>query len=117
VFTARYALSPYIKQIRFVFEGLKRNISSITRHHYKTSDLQRGEISLEIPISYFRTSISTQYTNRISVSKSERNSIYIFFQETNSWKHPVRILYGPYKDVALPYDKATAFARSKETVQ
>jgi hypothetical protein len=23
VFTARYALSPYIKQIRFVFEGLK----------------------------------------------------------------------------------------------
>jgi hypothetical protein len=24
VFTARYALSPYIKQIRFVFKGLKR---------------------------------------------------------------------------------------------
>jgi hypothetical protein len=23
VFTARYALSPYIKQIRFVFKGLK----------------------------------------------------------------------------------------------
>jgi hypothetical protein len=24
VFTARYALSPYIKQIRFVFKGLMR---------------------------------------------------------------------------------------------
>jgi hypothetical protein len=24
VFTARYALSPYIKQIRFVFKGLKK---------------------------------------------------------------------------------------------
>jgi hypothetical protein len=26
VFTARYALSPYIKQIRFVFKGLKNTI-------------------------------------------------------------------------------------------
>jgi hypothetical protein len=26
VFTARYALSPYIKQIRFVFKGLKNAI-------------------------------------------------------------------------------------------
>jgi hypothetical protein len=25
VFTARYALSPYIKQMRFVFKGLNRN--------------------------------------------------------------------------------------------
>jgi hypothetical protein len=31
VFTARYALSPYIKQIRFVFKGLmKLTISSVT---------------------------------------------------------------------------------------
>jgi hypothetical protein len=26
VFTARYALSPYIKQIRFVFRGLRRRV-------------------------------------------------------------------------------------------
>jgi hypothetical protein len=27
MFTARYALSPYIKQIRFVFKGLKKTFS------------------------------------------------------------------------------------------
>jgi hypothetical protein len=27
VFTARYALSPYIKQIRFVFKGLNEDIN------------------------------------------------------------------------------------------
>jgi hypothetical protein len=27
VFTARYALSPYIKQIRFVFKGLRMNVT------------------------------------------------------------------------------------------
>jgi hypothetical protein len=26
VFTARYALSPYIKQIRFVFKGLRKSL-------------------------------------------------------------------------------------------
>jgi hypothetical protein len=29
VFTARYALSPYIKQIHFVFKGLRLNVSNI----------------------------------------------------------------------------------------
>jgi hypothetical protein len=28
VFTARYALSPYIKQIRFVFKGLNRTVEA-----------------------------------------------------------------------------------------
>jgi hypothetical protein len=28
VFTARYALSPYIKQIRFVFKGLNKPVSN-----------------------------------------------------------------------------------------
>jgi len=32
VFTARYALSPYIKQARFVFKGLIRNCA----HHSST---------------------------------------------------------------------------------
>jgi hypothetical protein len=31
VFTARYALSPYIKQIRFVFKGLKDSLKKETR--------------------------------------------------------------------------------------
>jgi hypothetical protein len=31
VFTARYALSPYIKQIRFVFKGLKY-VTTFTYH-------------------------------------------------------------------------------------
>jgi hypothetical protein len=29
VFTARYALSPYIKQIRFVFKGLKQSLDCV----------------------------------------------------------------------------------------
>jgi hypothetical protein len=32
VFTARYALSPYIKQIRFVFKGLKQSYMSSGFH-------------------------------------------------------------------------------------
>jgi hypothetical protein len=31
VFTARYALSPYIKQIRFVFKGLNNTESDIPK--------------------------------------------------------------------------------------
>jgi hypothetical protein len=30
VFTARYALSPYIKQMRFVFKGLMRDIVTVS---------------------------------------------------------------------------------------
>jgi hypothetical protein len=30
VFTARYALSPYIKQIRFVFKGLRKEERRLT---------------------------------------------------------------------------------------
>jgi hypothetical protein len=48
VFTARYALSPYIKQIRFVFIGLKasncaRCIASVI--HYKGS--------IYVPLSHY----------------------------------------------------------------
>jgi hypothetical protein len=32
VFTARYALSPYIKQLRFVFKGLKATSSDPLEH-------------------------------------------------------------------------------------
>jgi hypothetical protein len=43
VFTARYALSPYIKQIRFVFEGLIYN-------HFKLFVLHcTGIISVNLP--------------------------------------------------------------------
>jgi hypothetical protein len=33
VFTARYALSPYIKQIRFVFKGLRKNKHFVRSFH------------------------------------------------------------------------------------
>jgi hypothetical protein len=29
MFTARYALSPYIKQIRFVFKGLRQRVDDV----------------------------------------------------------------------------------------
>jgi hypothetical protein len=40
VFTARYALSPYIKQIRFVFKGLKEgNQAIIAKFLQKLADI------------------------------------------------------------------------------
>jgi hypothetical protein len=39
VFTARYALSPYIKQIRYVFKGLKLVISGFSRDTDETCPL------------------------------------------------------------------------------
>jgi hypothetical protein len=49
VFRARYAVSPYIKQIRFVFKGL---ISNFTKHSYGTGYLVSptvDTVSLNIP--------------------------------------------------------------------
>jgi hypothetical protein len=40
MFTARYALSPYIKQIRFVFKGLNRHLILIRLSYLSDSDLQ-----------------------------------------------------------------------------
>jgi hypothetical protein len=45
VFTARYALSPYIKQIRFVFKGLTSNSSSMTVLSY----MKRHSVRRESP--------------------------------------------------------------------
>jgi hypothetical protein len=47
VFTARYALSPYIKQIRFVFKGLISTVAGLT-------DLQNLHF-LNLHISVFNT--------------------------------------------------------------
>jgi hypothetical protein len=44
VFTARYALSPYVKQIRFVFKGLRKRIKEsivsavISQNTYKSCE-------------------------------------------------------------------------------
>jgi hypothetical protein len=40
VFTARYALSPYIKQIRFVFKGLKEQSATAYRPTLLLHDFQ-----------------------------------------------------------------------------
>jgi hypothetical protein len=45
VFTARYALSPYIKQIRFVFKGLKhKDLMPVKKKQSKSSSLSLGEL-------------------------------------------------------------------------
>jgi hypothetical protein len=48
VFTARYALSPYIKQIRFVFKGLNKEIDKASRprrHESSPTPFWEPEIS------------------------------------------------------------------------
>jgi hypothetical protein len=42
VFTARYALSPYIKQIRFVFKGLKCVVKKYDQTAWTFIWLKRG---------------------------------------------------------------------------
>jgi hypothetical protein len=51
MFTARYALSPYIKQIRFVFKGLKRKTHIIP--HYTTLQLSFSRCLRAAPTPVF----------------------------------------------------------------
>jgi hypothetical protein len=50
VFTARYALSPYIKQIRFVFKGI---IHSVLQRTYSNTDRGHANCIIGIPIFNF----------------------------------------------------------------
>jgi hypothetical protein len=58
VFTARYALSPYIKQIRFVFKGLnwncmsKRITSSVQTKVLRSQRVCIVECNLSVRIKY-----------------------------------------------------------------
>jgi hypothetical protein len=45
VFTARYALSPYIKQVRFVFKGLKDCLMTL---RYEVSPAVGGPVNIRI---------------------------------------------------------------------
>jgi hypothetical protein len=47
VFTARYALSPYIKQIRFVFKGLITNNSKFIEYNTFTEGVTFEEPALD----------------------------------------------------------------------
>jgi hypothetical protein len=52
VFTARYALSPYIKHIRFVFKGLKDTDLRTLTHKALNINNMRPAIPLEIPLKF-----------------------------------------------------------------
>jgi hypothetical protein len=58
VFTARYALSPYIKQIRFVFKGLiplLRHIVTVPMNQ----DEAMGQVTQLSPLSCYYTDLSS----------------------------------------------------------
>jgi hypothetical protein len=63
VFTARYALSPYIKQIRFVFKGLMDMSDNFpqTIQHPITDDSIFGKISLHLTKTQIKVYTSHQF--------------------------------------------------------
>jgi hypothetical protein len=60
VFTARYALSPYIKQIGFVFKGLKIQFLSPSKH--SVSVIKANELMLYSKIIIVCSQIHTKYS-------------------------------------------------------
>jgi hypothetical protein len=76
VFTARYALSPYIKQIRFVFKGLMFHTGSATERKVtgKHSDnffwrAHKQEIAL---FSFMSVCLSVRLSACLSTAPNER---------------------------------------------
>jgi hypothetical protein len=86
VFTARYALSPYIKQIRFVFKGLKQH-----PHHRHTTNCS-SDLSDERSLkSAIRIQGLVVAANRLALHNLGTNYIEIFCgcltSEANLGKH------------------------------
>jgi hypothetical protein len=81
VFTARYALSPYIKQIRFVFKGLifRPRQDFTQRHSLKTfrspSHLVTLVLTLEQPLSGTLWDISSLPTETKSPMGDKRTTV------------------------------------------
>jgi hypothetical protein len=64
VFTARYALSPYIKQIRFVFKGLSGSVFCKTVYLYDLCSSERiVTISLYIA-GFMETGVANSQNNQ-----------------------------------------------------
>jgi hypothetical protein len=96
VFTARYALSPYIKQIRFVFKGLREyNIKLVGYFEVARETFYKLNFTLEMCIQvtiyeiYMDETRTTQYVVifSVSVSRFKYRKHYAFSVEYISFKN------------------------------
>jgi hypothetical protein len=79
VFTARYALSPYIKQIRFVFKGLKQVLQVMLTEG-------RGETECRSCTMYHRLRFLAQNAPMGVKAKGEGSAVSPYIQHTKGRK-------------------------------
>jgi hypothetical protein len=97
VFTARYALSPYMKQIRFVFKGLKELPNSVTCNLRQWLLAPRPTLQLEDHILSVATDCLFN-TFAISLSESRTTPSSNATATLHVWQHFLRYYcYDYYK--------------------
>jgi hypothetical protein len=90
MFTARYALSPYIKQIRFVFKGLKKDVGGRTMLYVVTRTREVKLNGLELEFVNWGVE-ERDRKDECPLYRGEDNAIYILLNdsETQRWRHLV----------------------------
>jgi hypothetical protein len=77
VFTARYARSAYIKQIRFVFEGLKTQLVPHSKHLFSVMEISQLMLCREI------VAVCSQIQTK--TLKCNQGPKELFLKSQNTW--------------------------------
>jgi hypothetical protein len=80
VFTARYALSPYIKQIRFVFKGLNKGTEAVFSNQYYMQCCLKYSLMYDVS----ELAVSDRITTAVVPSRKMSCALKLRVQRTTS---------------------------------